>query len=142
MNVEKFTRYCLIFYATILFIASILHGLPWIKYFPTYPELKGLTDLQLNTFYLFNLSVSLLLFFISILSYTISFIKSFSLNQLRIIILLMIILWVLRLVLEIIYPVKIPFVIIKNPTSLLKSLIVFAIIVLCLPEILYRIKKK
>lgn len=133
MDIEKSFRSSLKLYASIVLIASSIHGV-WHWFFPTYIEMEGLTKLQWNVFFVLNWSVSLFLFFLSILSFGISSVKSFTLNQLRAFSALMIGFWTCRFVLEFIFPVQIPFIIIPNPSLVFKLLIAIAITILILPE--------
>ncbi len=141
MEAEKIYRLSLKIVASIFLAASILH-LAWNRLFPTYTEMKGLTEVQWDMIYLLNLSIALYHFTFSILSFGVSSMTSLTLNQLRAFSALIIIFWMLRLLLEFIFPVQIPFVILPGPSQFLKVLMVTQIIILALPEIFLRVGKK
>jgi len=139
MDTEKYFRLSLKVYATIILVTSFLHGLlHW--FFKTYDEMLGLTKIQWDVLFVFNWSVTLLLLFLSILSFVISTTRTYTLNQLRAISALMIVFWIGRLVMEYIFPVQVPFIIIQSPTLFIKILIAIVITILVLPEMLLQLK--
>ncbi|HEY9206901.1 MAG TPA: hypothetical protein VIO58_13395 [Candidatus Methanoperedens sp.] len=141
MEIEKIYRLSLKIIASIFLAASLLH-LVWNQLFSTYTEMKGLTEIQRDMIYLLNLSIALYHFTFSILLFGISSMTSLTLNQLRAFSALILVFWMFRLLLEFIFPVQVPFVILPDPSISLKILMVTQIIILALPEILLRAGKK
>lgn len=141
METEKIYRLSLRIVASIFLAAALLH-LVWNWLFPTYTEMKGLTEIQWDTIYLLNLSIALFHFTFSILLFGVSSMTSLTLNQLRAFSALILVFWMFRFLLELIFPVQIPFVILPDPSVSLKILMVVLIVILALPEILLRAGKK
>ncbi|MCZ7385642.1 MAG: hypothetical protein O8C63_12980 [Candidatus Methanoperedens sp.] len=104
--------------------------------------MKGLTEIQWDWIYLLNLSTALCLFTFSILSFGVSSTTSLTLDQLRAFSALMIIFWMIRLLLELIFPVQIPVLVLPDPSLFLKVLMVTLIVILALPEVRFHIRKK
>lgn len=139
VSIEKSYRTSLKIYASILIVAGMAHGL-WYWFFPLYDELAGLTDIQWNTFFLFNWSISILLVFLSVLSFVVSWTENLTVRHLRTFSALTICFWIIRLLLEFIFPVRIPFIVIPNPSWLLKTLILAALVILALPELRLQVR--
>lgn len=140
MEAEKIYRLSLRIVASIFLAASLLH-LAWNWLFPTYTDMKGLTEIQWDMVYLLNLSIALFHITFSILLFGVSSMASLTLNQIRAFSALILIFWMVRLLLEFIFPVQIPFVILPDPSIFLKILMVTLIIIFALPEILLRAGK-
>lgn len=138
---ESPVRFSLRVYAAIVLAASLAHA-TWYWFLPTYVELHGLTDVQWNSLFLFNWSITFLLLFLGILSLAVSFASSVTLTQLRAFSVWSIAFWLCRLVLEFLFPLEIPLVIIPNPSPYIKFLIMFCILILALPEIQARRAKR
>ena len=128
-------------HASLVLIASVSHAV-WNRFLPTYMEMKGLTEIQWNVLFMFNWAVALFLLLLSIFSFWISTARSFALPQLRIFSALIIGFWICRLVLELIFPVQIPFVVISNPSHLLKIFICVGVVILAVPEMQLRLMRK
>ncbi|MCZ7405582.1 MAG: hypothetical protein O8C67_11745 [Candidatus Methanoperedens sp.] len=141
LETEKSYRLSLKIIASIFLVASLVHIL-WNWFFPTYTEMKGLTEIQWDWIYLLNLSTALCLFTFSILSFGVSSTTSLTLDQLRAFSALMIIFWMIRLLLELIFPVQIPVLVLPDPSLFLKVLMVTLIVILALPEVRFHIRKK
>ena len=141
VTIERTFRISLRIYASILIVAGIAHGV-WYWFFPAYDELIGLTNIQWSTFFLFNWSISILLVFLSILSYVVSWTGALTVRHLRTFSVLTICFWICRLLLEFIFPVRIPFVVIPNPSWVLKTLILIAMVILAIPELRLRVWKE
>ena len=139
-SIDKTFRTSLRIYSSIITVAGIGH-IAWYWFFPTYNEMTGLTEVQWSTFYLFNWSISILLLFLSILSYLASWTSTLTLTHLRVYSALTIGFWICRLILEFVFPVRIPFVMIPNPSALFKTLIIIAILILAIPELRFRFRK-
>lgn len=141
MDTEKSFRLSLSIVGAMIFVVSLCHGI-WHWFFSQYAEMEGLTQIQWNIINLFNWAITFFLLFMSILTFMIASKKSIPLNHLRMFSALMIGFWICRLVLELIFPVQIPFVIIPNPSLLLKILIVIGITILALPEMWLQLRSK
>ena len=128
-------------HGSIVLCAALFHG-AWHWFFPTYTALDGLTAIQWNTLFLFNWSIALCLLFLSILSLVVSSIQSLTLRQLRMFSVGIISFWAGRLALECLFPLRIPFVIIPNPSLFIKVLLVAIITVLALPELQTQLRRK
>jgi len=98
--------------------------------------MDGLTSLQWDIVNLFNWSITILLFFMAILTILIARARSLTLNHLRAFSALLFGFWVCRLILEFVFPVQIPFVVIPSPSLLLKILMFVALAILVAPELL------
>lgn len=135
MNVERYYRISLAIVGVLILFGAIFHGI-WHWFFRGYAEMEGLTNTQLDIIYLFSWAISFLLLFMSILSFIIASLKSISLDFIRLFSALVFMFWILRLSLEFIFPVQIPFVIIPNPSLFLKILMIIGLIIIIIPELL------
>lgn len=141
MEIEKLFRLNLRIIAIVFLAVSLLHVI-WNWFFPTYMELRGLTEIQLNAIYLLNSSVGLWFFICSILLFGASNTMSITFPQLRALTALIIILLTSRLLLEFIFPLQIPFLFMTTPTLFLKAFLSFFIIILAIPEIKFQLWRK
>ena len=135
MNIERSYRLCLVIVGAFVLFGAFFHGI-WYWFFLGYPEMAEIKEVQLNLIYLFSWSISFLLLFMSILSFIVALMKSIPLNFIRLFSLLVFLFWGVRLILEFIFPVKIPFVIIPNTSLFLKILIPIGLIIIAFPEFL------
>lgn len=131
---ESSLRFSLRVYAVIVLAASFAHT-AWYWFLPSYVELRELTHVQWNTLFLFNWSISFLLLFLGMLSLAVSLAGSVSLTQLRFFSAWSITFWLCRLLLEFLFPLEIPLVIIPAPSLFIKFLMIFCILTLALPEV-------
>lgn len=138
MNSERSFRLSLKIHGAIVLVASLLHVL-WHWFLPSYVEMKNLTEIQWNIVFIFNWAVAFFLLLLSILSFGISRSKSLTLGHIRIFSALAMGFWISRLVLEFIFPVRIPFIIVQNPSLFLKFLIAAGIAILVFPEVKLRL---
>ncbi len=129
---ERSLRFSLRIYAAIVLAASLAHA-AWYWFLPAYAEMAGLSDVQWSTFSLFNWSITILLLFLGVLSLGVSLISSVTIMQLKWFSAWSIAFWLCRLLLEFLFPLKIPFVVIPGPSLFIKFLIVFCILILTLP---------
>ncbi len=136
MDAHKAYRLSIRVYASIVLFGAVMHA-AWYWFIPGYAEMRGLTLVQQSFLSLLNWSVSILLLFFAIMAFGIST-KSFTVKQLRMFSLLMVVFWSLRFVLELVYPVQIPFVVIPNASLFIKVLLVMVVSILALPEVLIR----
>ncbi len=137
---ESSFRFSLRVYAAIVLVASLAHAI-WYWFLPTYGELRGLNGVQWNTLFLFNWSITFPLLFLGVLSLAVSLAGSVTLTQLRLFSAWSIAFWLCRLLLEFLFPLEIPLVIIPNPSLFIKFLIMFCTLILALPEIQTRLTK-
>jgi hypothetical protein len=140
MNVDKFSRTSLRVYASILLWGALMHGL-WYFFLPGYPEMQGLTGIQSNFLLLMNLCIGISLLFFSILAYWFSS-RSFTINQQKTFAIIMSVFWSCRLMVEVLFPVQIPFVFIPHPTLLIKILGIGLIVILLSPWLVLRMSGK
>ena len=119
-------------------IVAPLHGL-WYWFFPRYAEMNGLTTIQWDVINLFNWSIAAVLLFTAVLTLLIARARSLTLHHLRIFSALLFGFWACRLVLEFIFPTRIPFVFIPNPSMLLKILMFVALAILIMPELISKV---
>ena len=138
---ESSVRFSLRVYATIVLVASLAHA-TWYWFLPTYIELRGLNDVQWNTLFLFNWSITFLLLFLGILSLAVSLVDSVTPTQLRLFSAWSIAFWLCRLLLEFLFPLEVPLVIIPSPSLFIKFLIIFCILILAIPEAQARLAKR
>lgn|GEM_PF-3578778 len=141
MNIEKSFRTSLCIYALIVLMAGVSHG-AWYCFLPEYAEMSGLSMQQWNIVFLFNWSISIALVFIALLSFAVSRMKVFALIHLRQFSLLTIALWICRLILEFVFPVGIPYLILKNPSWIVRFSILILIAILAHPEIRLRLMRR
>lgn len=134
---ENRFRKVLKIYGGFMLAVAILHA-SWGWFFPGYEEFAGLTEIEWAWISLLNWSLSLFMFSFSFLSFAVSGMKNLSINQLRVFMLSMAIFWSIRLTLEFIYPVRIPFLLIPGPSVFFKVLIAAVILTLLIPEIMLR----
>lgn len=135
LNLKKYFRYSLLIVGIMICIIAPLHGI-WHWFFPAYPEMQGLTQIQRDIFNLFNWAITFFLLFMAVLTIIIALAKSVSLFHLKIYSILLILFWISRLLLEYIFKVQIPFVIIREPTAVLKLLMFIGLGILIVPHLL------
>ena len=134
-DLKKYFRYSLLIVGIMICIIAPLHGI-WHWFFPSYSEMQGLTQIQRDIFNLFNWAVTFFLLFMAVLTIIIALAKSVSLFHLKIYSILLILFWISRLLLEYIFKVQIPFVIIREPTAVLKLLMFIGLGILIVPHLL------
>ncbi len=141
MEIEESYRLSLKIVASIFLVSSLVH-IMWNWFLPAYTEMRGLSEIQWDWIHLLNLSTALCLFTFSILSFGVGSTMSLTLGQMRAYSALMVVFWMIRLLLELIFPVQIPLLVFPDPSLFLKVLMVTLILILALPEIKLHISKK
>lgn len=138
MNFKKCNQISLRIYGAIVFVAALVHGV-WNWFLPTYPVMEGLTQTQWSFIHLLNWSVTILLLFFAIMAFGITS-EKFAVGQMRMFAIVMAGFWTWRLILEFIYPLQVPFIIIPNPSLFIKILILLCITILLLPGLLHGLR--
>jgi hypothetical protein len=107
--------------------AAICHII-WTFYFSGYQEFKSLNKAQWDVILIFNWSTALMLFLFGTLSLFISKLKMLSDKQIQIFCYLFLILWTGRFIIDLIYPVPIPFLFMGNAGILVRLILLFCMI--------------
>ena len=133
MGTERLYRLSLTIVGVMILAVAPFHGL-WHWFFLHYSEMKGLTPIQWDVVNLFNWAITCFLFFMALLTIIIARTKSLSLNHLRVFSALLFSFWGCRLALEFLFSVRIPFVVIPEPSLFLKIVMSIGLAILAIPE--------
>lgn len=107
--------------------AAICHII-WTFFFSGYQEFKSLNKEQWDVILIFNWSTALMLIIFGALSLFISKLKMLSDKHVQVFCYLFLILWTGRFIIDLIYPVPIPFFFIENVGILIRLILLFCMI--------------
>jgi hypothetical protein len=140
MDLEKKYKFYLKIYFLLVCFGLFLHTI-WHFTIPRFPEMQGVTEIQLNFIKLLNLGIVLTFSFFAVITYKIIYSDLFNLTQIRFINFLMIGFWAGRFILELIFPVKVPLLYTQYSSDIFKVLLLIGLILLCTPEIIFQRSK-
>ena len=119
----------------IVLLAGVGH-FAWYAYMRGYPELAAMGEAQWRWLALLNQCVGLLLVFMGAATLAVATSRSAGLALLRTLTAVLFATWCARLVLELLWPVPIPFFTLREPSRLFEALIGALLAVLAVPELL------
>ena len=106
----------------------------WFFMLPTFPELQGMTPIQWDFVKLLNLCIVLMMLFFTAVSGRILFAAPFSTSHTRFFCSAMSAFWLGRVILEFLFPVRIPLLYTDYTSAILKVLGIVIVVLLSFPE--------
>ena len=140
MDIEKNNKFYLKMGLCLFLFAVFLHSV-WHFTIPTFAEMQGVTEIQMDLIKLLNLAIVLIFSIFTILAIKIIFSDLFKLEQIRFINLLFLGFFGIRFILEFLLPVKVPLLYTPYTSVIFKILLAIGIIVILIPEIKYQNQK-
>jgi hypothetical protein len=96
----------------------------------------GAPTVEKNMLFLFNWSVALLLCFMSLIAFAAAKNGHAAPKHMKTVSVILVVTWMCRLILEVIYPVEFQFLVFHHPTSIIKVGIICVVAVLLFPYVI------